>query len=147
VLHENAWTHFPPWQFVEQQSTPVAQTSPSVLHALVPVGVGSAWHAAGVPEQRPVQHSVPAPQVVPVDLQVAFAQRPPTQDCEQHSPGSAHAAPGVLQNAVVVHVPAFAARVGLLQAVEQHSPFAVQTAPLAAQVETGVAHACVTGLQ
>ena len=136
--------HFPPWQFVEQQSAPAAHASPSVLHALVPVGVASAWH---VPEHRPVQHSVPAAQVVPVALQVVFAQSPPTHDCEQHSPESAHAAPGVLQNAVVVHVPVFVPWVGLLQAVEQQSPFAVQAAPLAAQVDTGAAHACVTGLQ
>ncbi len=139
--------HFPPWQFVEQQSAPTAHASPSVLHALVPVGVGSGWHAAGAPEQSPVQHSVPAAQLVPVDLQVVFAQRPPTHDCEQHSPESAHAAPGVLQNAVVVHVPVFVPCVGLLQAVEQQSPFVVQAAPLAAHVETGVAHACVNGLQ
>ncbi len=136
--------HFPPWQFVEQQSAPTAQASPSVVHALVPVGVVSGWH---VPEQLPVQHSVPAAQLVPVDLQVVFAQRPPTHDCEQHSPGSAHAAPGVLQKAVVVHVPAFVPPVGLSQAVEQQSPFAVQAAPLATHVETGVAHACVSGLQ
>jgi hypothetical protein len=114
------------------------------LHAFVPVGVESAWQ---VLEQRPVQHSAAAPQLVPVALQVVFAHSPPTQDCEQHSPGSTHAAPGVLQNAVVVHEPAFVPCVGLSQAVEQQSPFAVQAVPLAAQVETGVAHACVTGLQ
>ena len=139
-----AGVHFPPWQFVEQQSAPSAHVSPSVLHALVPLGVGSAWHA---PEQRPVQHSPAEAHVAPVALHVAFAHSPPTQDCEQHSPGSAHAAPGVLQKAVVVHVPAFAAPVGLLHAVEQQSPFAVQVPPLAPQVETGVAHSCVTGLQ
>ena len=139
--------HFPPWQFVEQHSAPAAHASPSVLQAFVPVGVGSAWHVAGVPEQRPVQHSVADAQPVPLDLQVVFAQSPPTHDCAQHSPGSAHAAPGVLQNAVVVHVPAFVPCVGLLQAVEQQSPFAVQAAPLAAQVDAGVAHAWVTGLQ
>ncbi len=139
--------HFPPWQFVEQQSAPTAHASPSVLHAVVPVGVGRGWHAAGAPEQRPVQHSVPAAQLVPVDLQVVLAHRPPAHDCEQHSPASAHAAPGVLQNAVVVQDPAFVPCVGLLQAVEQQSPFAVQAAPLAAQVDTGAAHACVTGLQ
>lgn len=136
--------HFPPWQLVEQQSAPAAHASPSVRHALVPVGAGSAWH---VPEQSPVQHSPPEAQVAPVALQIAFAHSPPTQDCEQHSPGSAHAAPGVLQKAVVVHVPAFAAAVGFLQAVEQQSAFVVHVAPLATHVDTGVAQACVTGLQ
>ena len=137
--------HFPPWQFVEQQSAPAAHASPSVLHAVVPVGAARAWHAPEL--QSPVQHSPAEAHVVPVTLHVAFAQRPPTQDCEQHSPGSPHAAPGVLQNAVVVQVPAFVPCVGLLQAVEQQSPFDVQVVPLGAQVETGVAHSCVSGLQ
>ncbi len=136
--------HVPPWQFVEQQAAPLEHASPSVRHEVVPVGAGSAWQ---IPEQRPVQHSIPDAQLVPVDLHVVFAQSPPTQDCEQHSPESAHAAPGVLQKDVVVHAPAFAPPVGLLQAVEQQSPFAVQVAPLDPQVETGVAHTCVTGLQ
>lgn len=140
----NAGVHFPPWQFVEQQSLPTVQASSSVLHALVPLGAGSAWQ---VVEQLPVQHSPPDAQAVPVVLQVVFAHRPPTQDCEQHSLGFAQAAPGDWQKAVVVQVPAFVACVGLLQAVEQQSPLSVQATPVPPQVETGAAHWWLTGLQ
>jgi hypothetical protein len=127
-----------PWQLVEQQSPASAQVSPSVLQALAP---GSGWQ---VVEQRPVQQSVPAPQVVPVVLQGVLAQRPPAQESEQHSPGSAQAAPGVLQNAVVVQV-----CVVELQAVEQQPalPVRVQSVPVAWQVETGVSQSLVDGLQ
>jgi hypothetical protein len=135
--------HFPPWQLVEQHALPVAQVSPSVLQALVPEGVGTGWQ---VVEHRPVQHGSPDPQAVPVDLQVVFAQRPLTQESEQHSLASVQAPPGVLQNAVVVQVPDDWP-LGMLQAVEQHSALLVQVAPEPWQVETGSAHCCVTGLQ
>ena len=131
--------HLPPWQLVEQQSAAAAQESPSVLQALDP---GSGWQATVV--QMPVQHSVPAPQAVVVGLQAVLAQRPLTQESEQHSPGSAQAAPGVLQKAVDVHV-----LVVVLQAVEQQPalPVRVQSVPLAWQVETGAAQRFVEGLQ
>jgi hypothetical protein len=134
----------PPWQFVEQQSPLIAHESPSVLHALVPVGVGRAWQVVA---QLPVQHSPADEQAVPVALQTVPAQSPETHDCEQHSAASEQAAPGVLQKAVVVQLPALVAPVGLVHEVEQHSPPSVQAAPDALQVETGVAHSSVWGLQ
>jgi hypothetical protein len=97
--------------------------------------------------QLPVQHSSAAAHAVPVVLQDVLAHRPLTHACEQHSLGVAHAAPGDLQNAVVVQVPAPVAPVGLLQAFEQHSGPAVQAPPDAVQVDVGVAHCWVSGLQ
>ncbi len=131
--------HLPPWQLVEQQSPGAAQASPSVLQALEP---GSGWQAPVV--QRPVQHSVPAPQAVVVGLQAVLAQRPLTQESEQHSPGSAQAAPGVLQKAVDVQVLVVA-----LQAVEQQPalPVTLQSVPAAWQVEIGAAQSLLDGLQ
>ncbi len=129
--------HRPPWQLVEQQSDPSVQESPSVRHALVPVGEGSAWQVVA---QLPVQHSPAAAHAVPVPLQVVFAQRPLAQESEQHSLESAHAAPGVLQNAVVVQAP-------LLQAPEQHPAFESQALPVPRQLETGGSHCEVWGLQ
>lgn len=89
-----AGVHLPPWQFVEQHSDPAPHPSPRVLHALVPVGEGRAWHA---PLQLPVQHSAADEQVAPVALHSVFAHRPLTHESEQHSLESAHAPPGVLQ--------------------------------------------------
>jgi len=82
--------------------------------------------------------------VVPVGLHTVPAQRPLTQESEQHSPGSAQAAPGVLQKAVEVQV-----WVVVLQAVEQQPalPVAVQSVPAAWQVETGAAQRWLVGLQ
>ena len=127
-----------PWQLVEQQSPASAQVSPSVLQALAP---GSGWQ---VVEQRPVQQSVAAAQAVVVGRHTVLAQRPLTQERLQHSPGSAQAAPGVLQKAVEVQV-----RVVVLQAVEQQPalPVRVQSAPATWQVETGAAQRLVDGLQ
>jgi hypothetical protein len=132
-----AGVHRPPWQFVEQQSTPAAQASPRVLHALVPEGAGSARQ---VPAQLPVQHSSAEAHAVPVALQEVLPHRPLTHESRQHSPESAQAAPGALQNAVVVQTP-------LLQDPEQHAAFAPQAAPAAEQTETGAAHWRVRGLQ
>ena len=131
--------HLPPWQLVEQQSPASVQASPSVLQALAP---GSGWQVPAV--QRPVQQSVGAAQGVVVVVHVVLAQRPLTQESEQHSPGSAQAAPGVLQKAVEVQV-----CVVELQAVEQQPafPVSVQSVPAAWQVETGAAHRFVEGLQ
>jgi len=128
--------HFPPWQLVEQQSAASVHASPSVLQALAP---GSGWQ---VVLQRPVQHSVPAPQAVPVLLQAVLPQTPPVQESVQHSPGSAQAAPATLQKAVEVQV-----LVVVLHAVEQHSVPEAQLLPAASQVETGAAQAWVDGLQ
>ncbi len=131
--------HLPPWQLVEQQSPASAQVSPSVLQALEP---GSGWQVPVV--QIPVQQSAPAVQDVLVVWHTVLPQRPPTQESEQHSPGSAQAAPGVLQKAVEVQVLVVA-----LQAVEQQPalPVSVQSVPAAWQVETGAAHSFVEGLQ
>lgn len=135
--HRYAGVHLPPWQLVEQHSGPVAHASPRVLQALVPEGAARAWQVVA---QLPVQHSCGPLHAAAVGLQEVFAQRPLTQESEQHSPESAQAPPGALQKAVVVHLPA-------LQAPEQHWPFEVQVPPEAPQVETGVAQSCDTGLQ
>lgn len=127
----------PPWQLVEQQLAPVAHESPSVLHALVPLGVGRVWQVVA---QLPVQQSPAAAQAVPVALQLVLAQRPFTHESEQHSLESAHAPPGALQNAVVVHAP-------LLHAPEQHPAFEVQALPEPRQVEIGGSHSSVDGSQ
>ena len=127
---------------VEQQSPGSAHVSPSVLQAAPAIA------AQKPPEQTPEQQSVGALQdeavVVPVGLHTVPAQRPLTQESEQHSPGSAQAAPGVLQKAVEVQV-----WVVVLQAVEQQPalPVRVQSVPEAWQVETGAAQRCVDGLQ
>jgi len=128
--------HFPPWQLVEQQSAATAQASPSVLQALAP---GSAWQ---VVLQRPVQHSVPAPQLVPVLLHSVLPQIPPVQEREQQSPGLTQAVPAILQKAVVVQL-----LVDVLQAVGQHSAPEAQALPEGSQVETGAAQRWVDGLQ
>jgi hypothetical protein len=107
------------------------------LHALVPVGVGRAWQVVA---QLPVQHSAADAQAVPVVLQVVVAQRPLTQESEQHSLESAHAPPGTLQNAVVVHAP-------LLHAPEQHPAFEGQASPEPRQVEIGDLHSSADGSQ
>lgn len=131
--------HLPPWQLVEQQSPASAQASPRVLQALEP---GSGWQALAL--QRPVQHSVPAPQEAEVALHTVPAQSPPTQESEQHSPALAQAAPGDAQKAVEVQV-----WVVVLQAVEQQPalPLSVQSVPADWQVETGTAQRLVEGLQ
>jgi hypothetical protein len=136
--------HFPPWQLVEQQSAPSVQASPSVLQAVVPEGAARGWQVVA---QRPVQHSAEEVHAVAVGLQAVSVQRPASQEREQHSPGLPQAAPGALQKAVVVQVPALVARVGLLHALEQQSPLTVQVAAGALQVETGVAHCCLMGSQ
>jgi hypothetical protein len=137
-----AWQRYagvqtPPRQLVEQQSLGSVQESASVLQALAP---GSGWQVVGVPEQRPVQQSVPTLQVVPVALQALSEQRPPTQESEQQSDGLPQSAPGTAQKAVVVHLPP-------LHAPEQHSPLIVQFRPGSLQVDTAVSHRCESGLQ
>jgi hypothetical protein len=44
VLQEEAWTHLPPLQFVEQQSAPPAQALPSVVQLMLFDGTGRAAH-------------------------------------------------------------------------------------------------------
>jgi hypothetical protein len=45
ALQDDAGTHFPPWQFVEQQSVPTAQPFPSVLQvAVLPPVRGTVAH-------------------------------------------------------------------------------------------------------
>jgi len=56
ALQEEAGTHFPPWQFVEQQVLPVpaVQAFPSVVQvAVLPATVTAAhWPPVHVPEQH-----------------------------------------------------------------------------------------------
>lgn len=93
-----------------------------------------------------MQHWGAVVQPVPVVVQAASEQRPPTQLTEQHSLELTHAAPGVLQKLVLVQVPPLVVFVGLLQEPEQQSPLFVQT-PVFLHAETGVAQSFVVGLQ
>src|SRR4030042_3791119 len=52
VLHEYAWTHFPPWQLVEQHSLPAPQAFPSVVQVALSVGTAAHWPLAQSPEQH-----------------------------------------------------------------------------------------------
>lgn len=54
ALQDDAGTHFPPWQFVEQQSVPKAHAFPSVVQvAVLPATVTAAhWPPVHVPEQH-----------------------------------------------------------------------------------------------
>jgi hypothetical protein len=132
--------HLPPWQLVEQQSPGSVQASPSVLHALAP---GSGWQVVlGVPEQRPVQHSVAAPQAAPVDLHSVSEQTPTVQVPEQQSLGLTQEAPGTPQKMSDVQV-----WVVWLHAVEQQSPLIAQVVPPSWHVETGTSQRSVLGLQ
>ncbi len=54
VLQAEAWTHLPPWQFVEQHSLPLLQELPRVVQvAVLPETVTAAhWPLLHVPEQH-----------------------------------------------------------------------------------------------
>ncbi len=63
--------------------------------------VGGAWHVAGLPEQSPVQHSVPDAHVAPFCLQGSAHRPEPSQSPEQQAPGAAgQAFPFVVQGRV-----------------------------------------------
>ncbi len=130
VLHEYAWTHFPPWQFVEQHSEPCAHVLPSVVHAALLVGTGSAAHLPS-PPQLPVQHCEADVQAAPtVTHAPALAHVPPTQLWLQHSELLVQAAPAAAQKADEVHFPME------LQVVEQQSAPDAQFSP--PPLQTGV---------
>lgn len=69
----------------EQQSAPLAQTSP--------LGAQPAIVAHVEPVQTPLQHSLPAEHVAPTRSQPALTQTSPTQRPEQHSAAIAHVLP------------------------------------------------------
>src|SRR5574342_499406 len=95
-LHVYAWTHTPPWQFVEQHSDPAAQALPSVVQ-LETVGL-TTWHWP--PLQIPEQHWLAEVQLAPVLAHAAAAQwLVPSQRSEQHSHDEVQATPASLQNA------------------------------------------------
>lgn len=54
ALQLEAGTHFPPWQFVEQQAVPTVQAFPRVVQvAVLPATVTAAhWPPVHVPEQH-----------------------------------------------------------------------------------------------
>jgi hypothetical protein len=68
--HVYARAQTPPWQFVEQQSTPVEHASPSTLH----VPPARTWHVP--PEQTPLQQAPDAVQAAPVAVQEGAANGP-----------------------------------------------------------------------
>lgn len=127
-------------QFFEQQSpAPTVQASKSDLQPLPP---GSA--AQTLPVQRPVQHSVPAPQEVPVCLQVPPSHTPAVHLSEQHSPAEPQLPPAGLQNAAVVQV---AAPAGPLHIAEQQSVPMVQESPAPAHDTVGDTQVWLVGSQ
>lgn len=134
ALQDEAGTHFPPWQFVEQQALPAVQAFPSVVQvAVLPDTVIAAhWPLVHVPEQ----HCDAALQLWPTEVQAPLAHVPPVQLRLQHSSFAAQVAPATLQNWVELHLP-----VAVLQAVEQQSAFLEQLSPPAWQAFwTGVVH-------
>ncbi len=128
ALHEDAETHFPPWQFVEQHSRPPVHASPSILHVEIPGGrltpARRGWQVAGVPEHLPEQQSPPAVHEAPseaheVALHVLFVSHFP----EQQSVGLVQDSPAFLpQNSPVVHTPES-------QLLEQQSPAELHATP------------------
>lgn len=122
ALQDEAWTHFPPWQFVEQQSVPVEQAFPRVLQvAVLPVTVIAA-HCP--PVQVPEQHWEAALQLCPTETQAPLAHLPPVQVRLQHWSFAVQVAPAASQNWVELHL-----WVVVLHAVEQQSAFALQLSP------------------
>jgi hypothetical protein len=137
-------------QEVEQQSEPNAQVAPLARHGAaqcpVPsqdpeqqsasrlqppasaVQAGAAAQALGVPVQMPVQHSEPAPQLVPLAWHGLAQWLVASQVLEQHSPPAAQVVPLALQGVAHTLVAS--------QKPEQQAPGAAgQEAPLAVHVE------------
>ncbi len=97
ALQEYAWTHFPPWQFVEQQSLASEQVLPSVVQPRLPAGTARAAHFES-PPQLPVQHSPAVAQDSPTLWQAGAAHLPSTpQERLQHSVPAAQLSEAALQ--------------------------------------------------
>ena len=128
ALQAEAWTHFPPWQFVEQHSVPEAQLLPSVLHVAVLPGVVTGWHVP--PVHVPEQHCDAEVQLWPTDVQAPLVQVPLVapegmlQARLQQSAFAEQVAPAAAQNWVELHL-----WVVVLHAVEQQSAFVEQVSP------------------
>ncbi len=134
VLHEYAWTHFPPWQLVEQHSLPPPQVFPSVVQVALLAGTGSAAHWPLA--QSPEQHCDAPLQLSPMERHAPLAQVPvpPSQVRLQHSAPPVQGAFAALQNCDELHLP-----VAVSQAVEQQSAFFEQLSPPGVQAGgTGV---------
>ena len=126
ALQEDAWTHFPPWQFVEQQSVPVLQAFPSVVQVevLPDTVIAAQWPFVHVPEQ----HWDAEVQLWPTDVHAPLAHVPfevlvaPVQVRLQQSAFAVQVAPAAAQTVDELQVP-------LLHAVEQQSAFAEHLSP------------------
>lgn len=133
VLHEDACTHLPPWQFVEQHSVPAAQALPRVVQATLFVGTGRSAHLPSAP-QLPVQHCAEALQLWPIEAHAPpLEQVPPTQLRLQHSELFAQLSLAALQNVDEVHL---CVRV-VSHVVEQHSLPDAQFSPPFLQTGVG----------
>jgi hypothetical protein len=134
VLHADAWTHLPPWQFVEQHCAPDAQAFPSVVQVEPPDGTGIVAHRP--PLQRPEQHWEPLVQLAEVERHAPDAQVPFAQVRLQQSALRVQLAPVALQNSVELHL-----CVVVSHAVEQQSAFDAQFSPPGLQAsDAGAPH-------
>lgn len=121
ALQEYAWTHLPPWQFVEQHSAPAAHVFPSVVHVGLLVASGIGAQAPLV--QMLVQQSDGCVQAAPTVAHVVPPHVPPAQVRAQHSVDEEQGDPGALQNWDELHFPVES------QTVEQHSALDAQFSP------------------
>jgi hypothetical protein len=103
ALQVYAGLHVPPWQLVEQQSPPNAQTSPSVRHVAPVDPDGSTAHFESAPH-TPEQQAPPLAHGWPTWRQTVDEQVPPVQLTEQHCASELQAAPGISQNWAGRHV-------------------------------------------
>jgi hypothetical protein len=108
-----------PLQKPEQHWLPALQGAVFAAHD------GGAWHVAGVPEQRPVQHSPADPQVAPFCLHGSAHWLEPLQNPEQQAPGAeGQALPFAVQACVQTWVTGSHEPEAQSVATAQESPFA-----------------------
>lgn len=127
ALQDEAGTHFPPWQFVEQHwvlGTPSVQAFPSVVQVAVLPAVVMATHCP--PVHIPEQHCDAEEQVWPVEAQAPLAQVPAgrLQVRLQQSASPVQAPPAAAQNWAELQW-----WVAALHAVEQQSALVEQLSP------------------
>jgi len=128
ALQDEAWTHFPPWQFVEQHSVAEAQLLPRVVQETAPPAMVTAAHCP--PVHVPEQHCNADEQLWPTDAHAPLAHVPLVapegmlQSRLQQSAFAEQVAPAAAQNWVELHL-----WVVVLHAVEQQSAFVEQVSP------------------
>lgn len=137
-------------QLPEQHAfdAPTVQESNRVLQPFPPGSAAQAFSVlpTATGSHRPVQHSAPSAQDVPVWAQLAPVQNPASQRSEQHSPDEVHAlpppVPDGLQKDAAMHLES-------LHIAEQQAaaPPTLQSAPSPPQLTVGDAHAWLAGSQ